>query len=139
MRAFLDSSTLIYGFEFPASNSAAIYDAALERRFEACINEKVVEEVRRYLRGRRGRHLAYLATAQLERHLEVKRLDEVAEAMRALRGTVKEKDLAHLATVRHFRIPRLVAYDEDFDSFPEYRTPRDFAKELGFRPRPSDF
>lgn len=139
MRAFLDSSTIIYALEFAGSNSAAVYDAALEGRFAGVINDQVVDEVRRYLRRRAGRDAAYLAAGQLVRAFEVVPLASLSADMDRLRGTIHRKDLAHLATVRALTLPRLVALDDDFRGAPEYRTPRQFARELGLARKRTEY
>ena len=52
--------------------------------------------------------------------------------MRQLRGTIKEKDLEHLATARASGID-IIAYDKDFDGLKEYFTPKEFLVSMNFR------
>ena len=71
MRVFVDSSVFIYGLEFEESNSAIIYNEIADGAVKAVINEKIIEEVVRYFRRRKGRHFAYLIESQLRRVSEV--------------------------------------------------------------------
>lgn len=139
MRAFLDSSTIIFGLEGPDTNSNQVLRAVIGEKFEAVINEVVVAEVSAYVRARRGRAPAYFLKRELERLCEVKLVAEVAEDAERLRASVHPGDLVHAATVRHFRIPFLVALDSDYEVLPEYRTPRQFVIQLGLRPAATEY
>ena len=56
-----------------------------------------------------------------------------------LKGKIKRKDLEHIATVRLKEIQWLIAYDEDFEVFPEYITPREFIKKMGLKVKSTKF
>ena len=133
MRLFLDSSTIIFSFEYEESNSACIFNMILEGKLEGIINEKVIEEVRRYMNRRRGRHFAYLIESILRTHFELHYIYEIEDEMRKWEGKIKRKDLEHIATVKQFGIPYLIALDVDFTDFKEYYTPKEFLNELGIK------
>lgn len=130
MRVFVDSSVFIYGLEFEESNSAIIYNEIADGAVKAVINEKVIEEVVRYFRGRKGRHFAYLIESQLRRVSEVEQRQVYAGEIEKWKGKIKEKDLEHLATAKTFEL-KIIAFDADFLPFEEYRTPKQFVEELG--------
>lgn len=126
MQAFLDSSCIILGFEFPKSNSAKILDLALEGRIEAFVSEKVLLEIRKYFRRRRSRQYAFLIESIMRKNSIVIYRNEVLEEMEKLRGQIKKKDLEQLAAVRRLGLEHLIGYDRDFEAFKEYKTPRKF-------------
>jgi len=131
MRLFVDSSVIIYGLEMSESNSKTILDLLYEGEVDGAINEKVIDEVRRYFTNRRDRHYAFLIESMLRETFAVIGLHEIKAEAEKLKGCVKEKDLLHLATVRVENIRYLVAYDRDFDRIPEYITPKGLLKKLG--------
>jgi predicted nucleic acid-binding protein len=133
LRVFVDSSVFIYGLEFEESNSAIIYNEIANGTVKAVINEKVIEEVVRYFRSRKGRHLAYLIESQLRRICEVKQRYDYAGEIEKWKGKIKEKDLEHLTTAKKFEL-KIIAYDADFLPFEEYCTPKQFVEELGKKP-----
>ena len=135
MRVFVDSSVFIYGLEFEESNSAIIYNAIANGTVKAVINEKVIEEVVRYIGRRKGRHFAYLIESQLRRICKVKQRQDYAGEIGKWEGKIKEKDLEHLATAKKFEM-KIVAYDTDFMPFEEYCTPKQFVG--GLRKKPYD-
>jgi predicted nucleic acid-binding protein len=139
MKAFLDSSTFIYGLEFLDSNSAEILDLLAARRIRAYINEMVIEEVKRYFRARRDRHFAYMVEILLRSNCTVISLDEFSGEIDALRSKIKEKDLHHIAAARAHNLRFLVAYDSDFEPFPEYVTPRQFMVRMGHKPKQMEY
>ena len=130
MRVFVDSSVFIYGLEFEESNSAIIYNEIADGAVKAVINEKIIEEVVRYFRRRKGRHFAYLIESQLRRVSEVEQRQDYAGEIEKWKGKIKEKDLEHLATAKEFEL-KIIAYDADFLPFEEYYTPKQFVEELG--------
>lgn len=139
MRLFLDSSTIIYNFEYEESNSAIIFNMILEGKFQGIINEKVIEEVRRYMIRRRDRQFAYLVESILRTNFEVHYLFEIENEMRKWEGKIKRKDLEHLATVKEFKIPYLIAFDVDFIDFEEYFTPKEFLNNLDIKGFNTDY
>jgi len=51
----------------------------------------------------------------------------------------KRKDLEHIATVRLKEIQWLIAYDEGFEGFPEYITPKNFVKKMGLKVKSTNY
>ena len=139
MIVFLDSSTIIYGLEFEDSNSAIILNLLIENEIQGYINEKVITEVKNYFRARKGRNYAYLMEIFLRRNSIIVKNSDLIDQMESLKGKIKRKDLEHIATVRFKEIPWLVAYDEDFESFSEYITPKQFVKKMGLRAKPTEY
>jgi predicted nucleic acid-binding protein len=130
---------MIIGFDKRGSNSALVVDAALSGTFAGIINGVVIQEVADFFRPRLGRNRTYLLIELLKRRLVIKDRHAYAASLDDWRGLIKEKDLDHLATVKRFGIPYLVAFDRDYEPFPEYRTPREFVEMLGLKPRGSPF
>ena len=130
MSVFVDSSVFIYGLEFAESNSAIIYNEIANGNVKAVINEKVIKEVVRYFRRRKGRHIAYLIESQLRILCEVKQRHDYASEIEKWKGKIKEKDLEHLATAKKFDL-KIVAYDTDFMPFEEYYIPKQLVEDLG--------
>ena len=128
MKAFLDSSAIIFGIEFENSNSAIILEAILNGEFEGIINEKVVAEVKRYFRKRKDRNFAFLAENLLLSNFTVK--DVTPKDLKIWEGKIKRKDLEHLTTVKKYEIEYLIAFDEDFEPFEEYIIPNNFVRNV---------
>ena len=139
MIVFLDSSTIIYGLEFTNSNSAAILNLLMENEIQAYINERVITEVKRYFRTRKGRNYAYLMEVFLRRNCIVIKNSDLIDQMKLLKGKIKRKDLEHIATVRLTEIQWLIAYDEDLEGFSEYVTPKQFVKKMGLRAKSTEY
>ncbi len=57
---------------------------------------------------------------------------------RDLVAHVGVKDAGAVAATRSLGLARLVSTDRDFAGIPERRTPREFLRDLGERPRPGD-
>jgi len=138
-RAFLDSSTIIFGLEFKESNSAIVLDLLFDKQFEGFASEKVLEEVRRYFSKRRSKNYAYLVVKMLKNNLKIILRSEIAESIEEWKGKIKEKDLEHIAAVKKREIKVLVAYDQDFKAFAEYSTPREFVESMGLKPYDTPF
>jgi len=139
MIVFLDSSTIIYGLEFNESNSDIILNLLIEKEIQAYINEKVIAEVKNYFRIRKGRNYAYLMEVFLRRNCVVIKNSELIKQMEILKGKIKRKDMEHIATVRLKNLQWLVAYDEDFEGFTEYITPKEFVKKMGLKIKPTEY
>jgi predicted nucleic acid-binding protein len=139
MLVFLDSSTIIYGLEFEDSNSALVLNLLIEKEIQGCINEKVITEVKRYFRNRKNRSYAYLIEVFLRRNCVVIKNSELEDQMELFKGKIKRKDLEHIATVRYKNIQWLIAYDEDFEGFSEYITPKNFVKKMGLKAKSTKY
>jgi len=126
MRVFLDSSVIIFGLERPGSNSGMILDALVAGELEVIINEKVIREVKKYMRNRKGRQAGFLVESLLRRQAFVADEHQFLELFEPLMNEIKRKDVEHLATARGMGIEIIVAYDRDFENIEEYHTPREF-------------
>jgi len=134
-RAFLDPNVFIFGFERPRSNSHRILELLAEGGLRGVVTDRVVREVMRYFRKYYDKDLAakfrdlVLLTCDLL-------IEEDLRIDRALTDLVGSKDAGALAAVRAIGLSRLVSTDADFADVPEHRTPREFLRERGERPRP---
>lgn len=136
-RAFLDSNVFIFGFERPRSNSRWILELLTEGGLRGVVTDRVVREVMGYVRKYYDKDLAakfrdlILLTCELV-------IEEDLHIDRVLTDLVGPKDAGALAAVRALGLARLVSTDADFADVPEHRTPREFLRERGKRPRPGD-
>ncbi len=128
MKAFLDSSAIIFAIEFENTNSAIILEMILNGELEGIINEKVLAELKRYFRKRKDRNFAFLAESLLLSNFTVK--DITPKDLKIWEGHIKRKDLEHLTTVKKYEIEYLIAFDEDYEPFEEYITPNNFVKNV---------
>jgi len=55
------------------------------------------------------------------------------------RGQIKDKDLEQIAVAKMLGLKYLVSYDRDFETFEEYKTPKEFIKALNLEPTEDDF
>lgn len=136
-RAFLDSNVFIFGFERPRSNSHRILEFLTEGGLRGVVTDRVLREVMGYFRKYYDKDLAakfrdlILLTCELV-------IEEDLHIDRVLTDLVGPKDAGALAAVRALGLARLVSTDADFADVPEHRTPREFLRERGKRPRPGD-
>ena len=131
VRAFLDANVFIYAFERPESNSARIIGMLNGGEMEAVVSELAVIEVMRYFKKYHGKDLASKFRDYILQSCELVLRDEIPAAVETLHGSIKDKDLEHLATVRTLGLKYLVSYDDDFIGHEEYVTPRDFLIRMG--------
>ena len=136
---FLDASVFIWALERPESNSARVVRAALGGKFEAVVDEAVVAEVGHFLRAHRGRSFAWLYTEQIRRSAVVITESDCKAEFAHIGARLKRNDGLHLAATRAAGARMLVAFDSDFEPFPEYVTPRAAARRLGLGVSPSDW
>jgi len=136
-RVLLDSNGFLFGFEFRTCNSHRILEMLSTGEIRGVVTDRIVREVLGYLRRHYGKDVSgkfrdfVLLTCDLVLEEDARiRPDHVAQ--------VGAKDAGALAAVRALGISRLVSTDSDFAKIPERRTPRDFLRELGKRPRPGD-
>ncbi len=139
MRFFLDSSVIIFGLEKPGSNSGTILETLVNDEFEFIINEKVIRDVKKYVRNRKGRQAGFLVESLLRAHTFVANEQQFMKLFEPLRKEIKEKDVEHLATARGMGIGIIVAYDRDFEEIKEYLTPKEFIVFLGREPSDSEY
>ncbi|MBI4214578.1 hypothetical protein HY546_01155 [archaeon] len=133
MRPFLDSSTIIFGIERKQSNSSIILDLVASGKLEAFISYKVIQEVKHYFERQHGREFALDVIAFLSQYCRVIMEEELKEEMEKWRGRIKERDLAHLATVKMLGLDALVGIDRHFEGFPEYVKPKRLIQKLGLK------
>ena len=139
MEIFLDSSVIILGLEKEKSNSTKILDLVFEKKIEATINSKVLIEVRRYFSKRRNNNYAFLIENLLRKHCKIIYESDLEKQILNFKGKMKEKDLIHLATVKELSLKYLIAFDRDFKPFNEYKTPKQFLKELKIKSESTDY
>jgi len=133
MKVFVDSSVIIYGLEVEKSNSAVILDLIFDGEIKACIGEKVIDEIRRYFKSRRGGEYSFFVTTIIRDNFEVVPRKEIEDEIHKWKGRIKEKDLEHLATAKYKRVKYLVAYDRDYDGVKEYIKPQRYLMKLGLK------
>lgn len=125
-RVFLDTNVFIYSWEFPASNSAILIELLNKGLIDAVTSERVLKEIAAYFEKYHSIKLARKFRRYIIDTCTIVLHEKVIEEMNKFRGTIKEKDLEQLATVKKLGIKFLVAYDRDFDNFEEYVTPKQF-------------
>jgi len=134
VRALLDSNVFLFAFERPESNSKRIVSRMVDRAFEGIVTDRVVREIIRYFRRHYDKDLA-----SKYRDLILTSCDLVLEedwpAGPAEVALVGRKDAGALAAARGRGIARIVSTDSDFKGVPEWRTPREFVLEQGWRAR----
>ncbi len=128
MKLLLDSSAIIFAFEYPHCNSRIIFDLVAAKKLEGVISEKAIEESKRMFALNKKEGFLYLLELDLRRNFQVIPVKAVQKEMQKWRGKIKEKDLEHLATAKALKLPYLVAFDRDFEPFPEYHAPKKFVE-----------
>lgn len=133
MKLFVDSSVIIYGLEVEKSNSAVILDLIFDGEIKAYVSQKVVDEIQRYFKLRRGGKYAFFVTAIIRNNFEVVSREEIESEIHKWGDKIKEKDLEHLATAKYKRVEYLVGYDRDYAGVEEYLTPKKYLMKLGLK------
>jgi len=128
-KVFIDSSVLIRGLLFEETNSALIIKLVSKNVLIGVINQKVAYEVLNVLKQLKDKDFASLSFSFLHSTFEIIPREQYFEYMEKLRGTIKEKDLEHLAAARSSGIT-IIAYDRDFDGIKEYFTPKEFLESM---------
>jgi len=139
LKVCLDSSVFIYAFEFPESNSKKVIDLLNICALEAVISERVYKEVTSYFKKFYGKDAASKFRNYLIETCELLFEDEIQKEMQELKGKIKQKDLPQIASARHLGIKYLIAFDEDFNAFEEYVTPKRFIEILNLKPRQTEY
>lgn len=132
MKVYIDSSAIIYAFEFKESNSRRILDLIIRGEIEAYIAQKVIDEVKRFFTRNRGEIIWNAVRAILTRHFKL--IDSSNYSVEKYRGMIKDKDLEHLAAFRDSKLDMLIAYDRDFKEIHGYVTPKDFLVKINKSP-----
>ncbi len=71
MKVYIDSSAIIYAFEFKDSNSRKILDLIIRGEFEAYITQKVIEETKTFFVRNRGEKVWTAVRTVLTRHFKL--------------------------------------------------------------------
>jgi len=131
MKVYIDSSTVIYAFEFKESNSRRILDLIIGGEIEAYINQKVIDEARKFFIRNHGESVWIAVKTILTRHFKL--ISEASYSAEKYRGMIKDKDLEHLAAFKDLKLDMLIAYDRDFKEIPGYVTPKNFLMKMNKR------
>lgn len=124
MKVYIDSSAIIYAFEFKDSNSRKILDLIIHGELEAYITQKVIKETKTFFVRNRGEKVWTAVRTVLTRHFKL--IKETSYSIEKYRGMIKDKDLEHLAAFRDLNLDMLIAYDRDFKNISGYITPKNF-------------
>ena len=124
MNAYIDSSAVIYAFEFKESNSRRILDLITQGEIEAYITQKVMSEVMKFFIKNRGEIVWGAVRTILTRHFKL--IPNGSYSTEKYRGMIKDKDLEHLAAFKDLKLDMLIAYDRDFKDVSGYITPKNF-------------
>lgn len=133
VKAFIDTNIFIYGFEYKNSNSAKIIELINKGKIEAYVNLKVLKETAHYFRKYYSRNQSNKFTVYLLEACNLVYSDEYKEETSKLKGKIKEKDLEQIAATKALGLKWLISYDKDFKPFTEYKTPKQFLKELNIK------
>jgi len=124
MKVYIDSSAVIYAFEFKESNSRKILDLIICGEIEAYINQKVISEVKKFFMRNHGESVWVAVKTILSRNFKL--IPEASYSAEKYRGRIKDKDLEHLAAFKEMKLDHLIAYDRDFKEISGYVTPKNF-------------
>lgn len=140
MKLLLDSSAIIFAFEYPYSNSRIILDLVIAKKLQGGVSEKAIDETKRMFSHSKTERFLYMLELDIRRNFEVIPISEVKEEMEKWRGKIKDKDLEHLATAKALKLNYIIAFDRDFESFPQYFTPKQFVESvLKIRPFETEY
>ena len=139
MLVFLDSSVFIWGYNRPNSNSAKTLELMNGGKIRVVISEKVVKELRTYFLKFYNKDIFSEILYHITSTAIIIPKEEILGEIKKLKNKIKEKDIEHLATVRYMNIKYLIAYDEDFEIFEEYITPKNFIKKLDLKTSDTDY
>ena len=136
-RALLDSNVFLFAFERPGCNSGRILRLLSEGALGGIVTDRIVREVLGYLRHRYSKDVGARFRDFLLLLCELVLEDDLSSRADFVR-VVGAADAGALAAVRALGIRYLVSTDSDFAGVPEWRTPREFVREIGKRPQPGD-
>jgi len=139
LRAFLDTNTFIYAFEFPKSNSRKVIDLLNEAVFEAVISEQVIKEVVDYFRRYYSRELAYLFRRYLSGACSIILSEDLKNDIESYKDKINIKDIEQVVATKKLGLKYLVSFDRDFEEFEEYTIPKKFAEVLGLESVNSEY
>ena len=137
-KLFVDSSTIIYGIEYPKSNSALVLRLIRDRKISAATSQKVLEEVKNFLTLKHGENFAFRTQNFMAQNFKIVPRNEIKHELLQFEGKIKEKDLEHLATAKKLGL-KIIAFDRDFKPFKEYMTPKELVQKLGLKGFDTDY
>lgn len=129
-RVFLDSNVFIWGYSRPKSNSAKILELMNDGKITVIVSEKVLGELRAYFVTYYNKDVWSSVFTHLSPLVRIVFREDIKNEVNRWKGKIKDKDVEHLATVKMLKLKYLISYDEHFKKFSEYKTPREFIKEL---------
>lgn len=135
---YVDTSTIIWAYNFEGSNSRKILGLIADRKVSAFTSEKTTEELKRYF---------LLQSIELWKEVgrfviasfQIVPRGKIQGEIERWKGKIKEKDLEHLTTAKALGLQTIVAFDRDFLGFEEYKTPKEFILEMGLEASESDY
>ena len=139
VKAFIDTNTFIYGFEFKHSNSAAVLELINEEKISAYITLVVIKEISGYFKRHYSRDTANQFVKYLLESCTLVFEEDCQKELMQLRGKIKDKDLSQIAATKALGLKYLISFDRDFKPFLEYRTPKQFLKENGFKTKETEY
>ena len=139
LKVVIDSSAFLYAFEFPESNSRKIIELLNKGKLEAVISERVLLEVVRYFHRYHGEQGAKQMRRYLTQTCILIATSLIADTMKELKGTIKDKDLEQISAARKLGCAHLIALDRDFVPFREYITPKEFITFMRMKPADTEF
>ncbi|MEK6843135.1 MAG: PIN domain-containing protein [Candidatus Micrarchaeota archaeon] len=139
VRAYVDTSVLLWGFNFPEGNSSKIIGLLSLGKIEGYASELTLAEIENYFDLNYGEITKRKAITDISANLKIVLISEINSERDKWVGKIKEKDLDHLATAKFLKLKYLIAVDRDFEPFSEYRTPKQFLKEFGYKYALTDY
>ncbi len=139
VKVFIDTNVFIYGFEYEKSNSAKIIELINQGKIEAYVNLRVLKEITHYFRKYYSRNQSNKLVVYLLESCNLVYPNQYQEETNALKGKIKEKDLEQIAATKTLGLKWLISYDRDFKPFTEYKTPKQFLKELGIKEQKTEY
>ncbi len=138
MRVFIDTSTFLWAYNYPDSNSAKIVRMANDGKIEGITGENVLAELKSYYTTYHDARTWFEVEALITAKYKIVWRKEIEFETNNLTSLINRKDLEQIASAKYLKIP-LVAFDRDFENFPEYITPKQFVKKLGLKTSETDY
>lgn len=139
MKIFADTSVFLWAFNERISNSSKVLELGSQKQLEIVISENVLEELKEFFTNYHSQRAWFETNEFVTTLCKVIPREKIQTEMENWRGKIKEKDLEHLATVKHLKLDTLIAFDRDYEPFPEYITPKQFVKKLGLKPSETEY
>ncbi|MBI5225052.1 PIN domain-containing protein [Candidatus Micrarchaeota archaeon] len=139
IEVYIDTSVLLWGFNFPEGNSSKIISLLSLGKIKGYASETTLAEIGNFFDFNYDEITKHKAIADISANLKIIQISEITSEREKWLGTIKEKDLDHLATAKFLKLKYIIAVDRDFEPFPEYRTPKQFLKEIGYQYALTDY